>query len=66
MVATCVGFALGFAFLTCTSPDVSVDAARFCRTAEPIRWSKRDTAETVRQAKIHNAKGVAICNWGRP
>ena len=33
---------------------------------EPIYWSKRDTVETVRQIKEHNAVGKATCpTWGK-
>jgi hypothetical protein len=28
---------------------------------EPIRWSKKDTDDTIRQAKEHNAAWKAIC-----
>lgn len=37
----------------------------FCESAEPIYWSKTDSPETVRQAKEHNAVGIALCGWGR-
>jgi hypothetical protein len=32
-----------------------------CAAFEPIRWSKRDTDETIRQAKEHNAAWTALC-----
>ncbi|OCC01853.1 hypothetical protein BA190_26945 [Labrys sp. WJW] len=34
-----------------------------CGSFEPIRYSGRDTEETQRQARAHNAAGVAICGW---
>lgn len=61
----CFGFAFVIASLTCTLPEVQVDAARFCRTARPITYSARDTTETRRQVRAHNARGVAVCGWGR-
>jgi hypothetical protein len=33
-----------------------------CSAFEPIRWSKKDTDETIRQAKEHNAAWAALCN----
>lgn len=38
-------------------------AASFCAAAEPLRWSRNDTPETVRQAKEHNAVGKELCGW---
>ncbi len=35
----------------------------FCRSTKPLRWSKADTDETIRQAKAHNAAGRALCGW---
>lgn len=32
-----------------------------CQVFEPIRWSRRDTPETVRQVKEHNASWQALC-----
>lgn len=34
-----------------------------CGTFEPMRYSKNDTPETIRQAKAHNAAGMATCHW---
>jgi len=38
--------------------------ASFCDVAKPIYWSKADSADTIVQAKEHNAVGKALCNWG--
>lgn len=38
-------------------------ADTFCRVAQPITWSSRDTDETIREVKAHNAVGVRLCGW---
>lgn len=38
-------------------------ADTFCRVAKPISWSSRDTDETIREVKAHNAVGKALCGW---
>lgn len=38
-------------------------AETFCAIAQPITWSSRDTDETIREVKSHNATGVALCRW---
>jgi hypothetical protein len=55
-----------FAILTgCATTTASVGSdVVACSAFEPIRWSKRDTDETIRQAKEHNAAWAAVC--GRP
>ncbi|KMO33305.1 hypothetical protein VQ02_21155 [Methylobacterium variabile] len=63
MTFTCA--AAGFFVFACTSPEIQADAARFCQTARPITYSTRDTPETRRQVRAHNARGVAVCGWGR-
>jgi len=35
----------------------------FCDAGQPIRWSVKDTDETIRQARAHNAIGRKICGW---
>lgn len=65
MTLTCTGFAFIVAQMTCTSPEVQVDAARFCQAARAITYSSRDTPETRRQIRQHNARGVAVCGWGK-
>jgi hypothetical protein len=32
-----------------------------CLSFEPITWSQKDTDETVRQVKAHNAVWKALC-----
>jgi hypothetical protein len=45
---------------TTTTASVGNDVVA-CSAFEPIRWSRKDTAETIRQAKEHNAAWKAIC-----
>ncbi|MEP3431769.1 MAG: hypothetical protein ABJN98_24000 [Roseibium sp.] len=33
----------------------------YCGASGPFRWSVADTAETIKQAKIQNAKWIALC-----
>lgn len=40
--------------------SVGTDAVA-CSAFEPIRWSKKDTDETIRQVKEHNAAWLALC-----
>jgi len=41
----------------------TADTAAFCDIARPIYWNyKKDTLETIRQIKLHNATG-RICGW---
>lgn len=44
---------------TKTATDGRTDVS--CAAFEPLRWSRRDTAETIRQAKEHNAAWDALC-----
>lgn len=42
----------------------ATDATRVpCQSFQPIRWSSRDTDQTVLQAKEHNASGKALGCW---
>jgi hypothetical protein len=43
-----------------TTASVGTDAVA-CSAFEPIRWSTKDTAETIRQVKEHNAAWKVIC-----
>ena len=43
----------------------SVVANTYCQTAEPIRWSSKDTPSTIRQAKRENAK-IKLCTEKQP
>lgn len=40
----------------------TADTAAFCDISRPIYWSRKDTLETVKQVKAHNAVGK-ICGW---
>lgn len=51
---------------TTTGSVAVTDAASFCAVARPILWSVRDSDDTIRQVREHNAAGVEICRWGRP
>lgn len=42
-------------------PDIPMT---FCLVAKPIFWSPKDTDETIKQVKLHNAAGKALCGWG--
>jgi len=48
-----------------TMASVGTDAVA-CSAFEPIRWSERDTGETIRQVKELNAVWIAICGSRRP
>jgi hypothetical protein len=48
-----------------SQPVAQIDAARFCVVGRQIRWSRKDTPATIRQIKIHNAAGKAVCSWRR-
>ena len=45
-----------------TTPISVTDTS--CLAYEPIRYSRKDTAETIRQAREHNAAWDALC--GKP
>jgi hypothetical protein len=47
-----------------TTASVGTDAVA-CSAFEPIRWSKMDTDDTIRQIKEHNAAWAAICEAHR-
>ena len=47
----------------CNQTTGSSGTDAMCRAFQPIYWSGTDTAETIRQAKAHNAVGVAVCRW---
>lgn len=49
-----------------TTASVATDPApvnAVCLAFKPIYWSKNDTLETQKQARGHNAAGVAMCGW---
>lgn len=48
-----------------TDSGGGTDAVRVaCQSFRPIYWSKKDTAETVKQVQEHDAAGRALCGWG--
>lgn len=40
-------------------------AETFCQIAKPISWSTKDTDETIRQVKEHNAVFLRLCGSAR-
>lgn len=50
---------------TTASVEPTTSELRFCDGARPIFWAKRDTVETIKQVKAHNAVGVSACGWGQ-
>lgn len=36
-----------------------------CSSFSPITWSRKDTADTARQVRVHNATGATLCGWGK-
>ena len=51
------------------SDGISVEVAHraailvACETYKPIYWSSKDTDDTIRAAKAHNAVGIEQCGW---
>jgi hypothetical protein len=43
--------------------DPRVSQLLYCDGAKPIRWSSKDTDQTIREAKEQNAVGKAECGW---
>ena len=50
---------------TASKGPTSTGAASFCKVAEPIYWSGKDTDKTIAQVKEHNAVGKKLCQWGK-
>lgn len=50
----------GCAMTTASKGPTSVG---FCKVAEPIYWSGKDTEKTIAQVKEHNAVGKKLCQW---
>ena len=46
-----------------TTGSSVTDPRATCAAWEPIRWSGKDTDDTIRQAKGHNATGRALGCW---
>ena len=49
---------------TASKGPTSSGAAPFCKVAEPIYWSGKDTEKTIAQIREHNAVGKELCKWG--
>ena len=53
--------------LGCQSPNQTASAVTssdFCLVTDgPIRWSAKDTDETIIQVKKFNAIGLKLCHW---
>jgi len=49
--------------LTVTACNRTVGSATECQIFAPLTWSSRDTPETIRGIKGHNAAGEAACGW---
>lgn len=47
---------------SCQTMDLK-EKSEFCDIARPIWWSRKDTLETIKQVKVHNAVGK-MCGWG--
>lgn len=47
--------------LLCGVPATQAVVDTACQAFEPIRYSKTDTAETIRQAREHNAAWDELC-----
>jgi hypothetical protein len=47
--------------ILCEQPARQVVIDTACQAFEPIRYSRNDTAETVRQVRAHNAAWDALC-----
>lgn len=51
---------------TTTTASVATEPGQTaCAVFAPLRWSKDDTDDTIRAAKLHNAAGKSLCGWGR-
>ena len=67
-LAKCLLLSLSFMLTGCatmTSLKGQTDQAPFCSVAEPIYWSGKDSAQTIKQVKAHNAVGKTLCFWGK-
>lgn len=46
------------------TPSGVIDTS--CLAFEPVTYSRKDTGDTVRQVRQHNAAFVALCGAARP
>jgi hypothetical protein len=63
---TCIGFALGLAYMTCTTPPAApTGRAPLCEVVRqaggPLKPSRRDTVETARHLNRIAAAYKAVC-----
>lgn len=63
---TCIGFALGFALLKCTTPDAApTGKAPFCAVMDQrggkLKPSRKDTLQTIKDVNELNAAYDADC-----
>lgn len=64
LILTACQTATAFVETKPTESIITEKGADFCEIALPFYWSKLDTNETQKQAKIHNEKGKRLhCNW---
>jgi len=47
--------------ILCEQPARRAVVDTACQAFEPIRYSRNDTAETIRQVRTHNAAWDALC-----
>jgi hypothetical protein len=47
--------------LFCSKPQTPAAIDTTCHAFELLRWSRRDTPQTIAQAKAHNAAWLALC-----
>lgn len=59
MHACVLGLTLCLVGCATTTGSVATDVS--CEAFEPILWSEKDTDETIRQIREHNAVWVALC-----
>lgn len=45
------------------SLEIDGQVASFCDLAKPIRLSRKDTDDTIKQVEEHNAIGIKYCSW---
>ncbi len=62
LAIACVWTLAGCAGMTASRGQTSLPlAVPACVVFEPIYWSAGDTDETIKQAKVHNAKWLSLC-----
>lgn len=56
---TCKGFAFILVSITCQPAGAPADT--YCQIAQPITWSRLDTAQTAREVRRENRKWKRLC-----